>query len=405
MSQPLTLSGAIRIALENQNQIGIARSQQSAAEAGLVQARSAYFPTVTPGYLNTYRSATRGATDTQNSATVDLTQTLYDSGKREQTVARGRNAVRAAAYNVTDVRQSVILNVTTDWYELLRSKELVRVAESGVDRAKSTLDATRAFVESGSSARKDVLQVQADYDNSQVAAIQARNNVRLAETTLKQAMGIVTSQPILTVGNGAAAPGPTTDALADDLDRAYNNRPDLRRALQDADSTRRAVTMARIEAGPKVTSTVGATYSAHPNPGTDSVILTSVTYPLFDAGASRAAVREARESARQSAMQIELMRQEIAAGVETAFLQREEARTRIAASQTALVAARENYAAASESHQEGSGTILDVIAAQNQLVTAETNAVQAIYDYFTAAARLERAVGANEPGGAEGETR
>ena len=67
------------------------------------------------------------------------------------------------------------------------------------------------------------------------------------------------------------------------------------------------------------------------------------------------------------------------------------------AADAALRAARLNYEAATASLRAGTGTIIDVITAQTLLVTAETNAVQATYDFYTNDARLHRATGENDP--------
>lgn len=406
-SRPLTLADAIRIALDNQMQIGIARSNADSARARLIVNKSAYYPSVVPAY--TYQSSssdhnTRSLQTTAQGTTVGIQQTIFDSGKREIGVAQGRDAVRAADYGIRDTRASVILNVTTNWYELLRDKDLVRVAEAELTRTQTTVEATQAFVAAGTSAKKDILQAQADYSNASVQAIQARNNVRLAETSLRVAMGITAPQPIATPEEPQAAPAADaeTKTIAQFVQEAFANRPDLKQSEANLASVRSSVRLAAINAGPQLDSTVSGLYSAHPSPGIDRVVSVSVTYPLFDAGGSRARVSEARAAYREAQQQLELLRQTIAADVESAYLKREEARTRISATQTALDASRANYDSATQSQKEGVGTILDVIAAENALITAETNAVQAVYDFYTADATLQHAVGSNDPGAAEG---
>jgi len=121
-----------------------------------------------------------------------------------------------------------------------------------------------------------------------------------------------------------------------------------------------------------------------------------MTYPLFDGGLVRAQVRDARATLTQAQLAVEQTRQALQLAVDQAFISKEEARIRIGSTQSAVRAARENYAAARESQKEGAGTIIDVITAQAQLVTAETNAIQAIYDYYSADAQLQRAIGAND---------
>lgn len=398
----LTLDAAIRTALANHKQISVAVSQQDAARARLTQSRSAYFPQVTPSY--TYKTSnsnhnTASLQSTQQGTAVSLQQTIFDSGRRELSVAQSRNSVRGADYGLKDTRAAVILNVTNSYYELLRSKDLVRVAESGVERARTTMEATKAFVEAGSSPRKDILQAQADYLNANVQATQARNNVRLAETSLRTAMGQMTPQPIVTPDEPVATPvlAPDAKSISDYVGEAMENRPDLRQSEVSADSMRKGVRLARIDAGPQVESALGGIYSAHPNPGLDRIVSVSVTYPLFDSGSARARVREAKAGLRGVEAQLELSRQAIAAGVESSYLTREESRTRISSAQSALDAAKANYDSATESQKEGVGTILDVITAENALITAETGAVQAIYDYYTSDAMLKHAIGGNDP--------
>lgn len=402
---PLTLDKAIAIGLENHNRIAIARSQQEASAYRVTQTKSSLYPQITPSWRYNFQRSDYdvGLGDgsqrsTQNVTAINLEQVVWDSGRRELNIARSKDGVVASALNVKDARQAVIYDVTSSWYELLRARELVRVAESSAQRAKTTLDATNAFVEAGASPRKDVLQAQADYENAQVDVIQARNRVRLAETGLKIAMGIVSTERIEPSDTPIVTPSDTPDTrtVSDYVALAFDNRPDLKRSEVDIQSTKKSVKLARIDAGPLVQSTVSAGYRAHPDPGDDTSFFTTVTYPLFDAGASKAAVREAEAGLKQAQQSLELSRLDVAAAVESAYIQREEARTRLSAVRAALVASQENYNAATESRQEGVGTILDVITAQNQLVTAETQAVQAIYDFYVADALLQRSVGQND---------
>jgi outer membrane protein TolC len=48
-------------------------------------------------------------------------------------------------------------------------------------------------------------------------------------------------------------------------------------------------------------------------------------------------------------------------------------------------------------NEAGTGTQLDVLSAQNSLTDSRNTQVQALHDYATARAKLQRAVGANVP--------
>lgn len=412
LSQPLSLDKAIRIALDHQNNLGIARSQLEAAKAGVTRAQAAYYPSIAPSYeysssLTSQRFNGQRQTGTVESsvAQIGASLLLFDMGKREQNVALSRNNATAAQFNVLDTRQAIIQNVAVAYYELKRRKELVRVSDASVERAETTLKSVEASVEAGAAPRKDIYQAQADYENAKVQQIQSNNDVRLAQTQLKNAMGILSSLPVLVEDEPLPPPSQTPDTrtAAEYVQQAFNNRPDLKRESANINANQHNVKIANINAGFQVQATINEGYRVDPDPGENRTFGTSFSYPLFDAGAARAAVRQAKANLEESRLQLDLARQQIQLDVEQAYFTREEARASIAATQAAVLAARTNYEAARKAREEGAvtGTLLDVITAQAQLVTAETNAVQAIYNFYTSDAQLKRAIGVNDtyPGG------
>lgn len=402
----LSLEQAVRLALQSQPQLAIAESQLSSSRNRLVETNSSYYPQITPSIQHTSRRSsyrTGGETLVQRSdgteTSVGLRQLVFDMGKREANVAAAKSSVRAAELSLINSRQMVVLNVTNAYYELLRRRELLRVQEAAVERAKTTFEATRAFVEAGTVRQIDILQAEADYRNAQVQLGITGNNVRLAEVALRNAIGIDPDQSV--TAEEGSPPWPDTKADTDGVSgriaKAIENRPDLKRDLAYLDADRAAARLARINAGLQVEADVTAGYRFDPDPGDNQVLMATLSFPLFDGGASRARARSAAENIKQTLEQLALARQEIHLAVEEAYLSREEARQRIPASRAASEAARANYEAASASYREGTQTVVDVITARTQLVTAETNLVQALYDYHTADARLKRAIGENDP--------
>lgn len=410
LSAPLTLDQAIQIALSNQPQVFIARSQVTASKARVTQAESSFYPQIEPSYTysnQTSRINSRSINNESDATQIQLRQLVFNMGKREENVAQSRKLLRSTEFNLMDTRQRVILNVTNAYLDLLRRKELVKVELASVERAKTTLEFTKASVEVGASPRKDILQAQADLDNAQVRLSQAQNNVQIAQVSLKNAMGILTNAVILTPDTPMERPSmqPDTRTSADYLKLAFDMRPDFKSDVLAIEANKHSVKIANINAGLLVEANLTQGYRFDPDRGENRTFITTFSYPLFDAGLTRSQVRQAKASLEQSQQQLELTRQSIQLEVEQAYLLREEARLRIAASEAALKAARENFEAAREAQKEGAGTILDVITAQTQLVTAETNAVQAIFDFYIADARLKRATGENDRYLAEGKNR
>lgn len=408
LSQPLSLDQALKIGLQNQNTLGIAQNQVEAARARVTQSRGSYYPQIAPSYSYSSQVTTQRFNGVTQTGTVEsgvtqiaARQLIFDMGKREENVLISKYNARSAELNVLDTRQVIISNISTAYFDLMRQKELVKVAEANAARAKTTLEYTQAAADAGTVARKDILQAQADLDNALVSAIIARNNVRLAQTTLKSTMGVLSSEQVLVPDAAPDAPSATPDPLtaADYTKLAFDARPDLKREVASIDANRHNVKIANIEAGFQVQADITEGYRIDPVPGENRSFNTTFSYPLFDGGSTRAAVRQAKANLEQSRRQLDLTRQNVQLDVEQSFLTREEARVRIGAAEAAVKAARLNYDAALAAQREGAvtGTILDVITAQAQLVTAETNAVQALFDFYTNDARLKRAIGKNDP--------
>lgn len=403
---PLTLEDAIRIGLKNQHSLAIAQASIVSANARVTQSKSAYYPQVAPTYTYSNQTTTQNVNGVKTTGNFEssitqfgATQLIFDMGKREENVLASKYGAKGAEFSYTDARQTVIQNITTSYYEILRRKELVRVAQASVDRAKTTLDATRAFVEAGTSPKKDILQAEADFENADVQLSVARNDVRLAMTTLKQSMSVLSSMPVITPEIKLSSPSekPDTTDIATYVTQAFSKRSDIKRDEANTDADRHSLKIAKINSGFQVNASVTEGFRIDPSPGENRSFNTSFSYPLFDAGSARASVRQAEASLEQARRQVALTKQGIQADVETNLLTREEARLRIRSTQSALRASQENFNAAREAQKEGAGTIIDVITAQTLLVTAETNAVQALYDFYIADARFKRAIGENDP--------
>jgi len=89
---------------------------------------------------------------------------------------------------------------------------------------------------------------------------------------------------------------------------------------------------------------------------------------------------------------------DISAQVEEAHLNLTSAKERTSASAVGLEAAQKNYDAQKERYNQGLGTTLDVLNAEVQVLTAQSNEVQARYDYYIAIAQVDYSVGNTSAG-------
>lgn len=411
VTKPLSLQRAIRIGLLRQNSIAIALAQTDSARARLTQARSSYFPQVTPtfsfstslspGSTSTFNGQTFGGANRSEtrSEVIAVRQNIFDTGRREANVGAARRNVFASEYGLGNQRQDVILSVTSAYFNLLRDRELVRVQEESVRRAQTTLDAISAEVAVGTAAKSDTFQAESDLANARVSLLSAQTDARIAEANLKNQMGVVGSLPLVLDNTPIAPPNTDPDPIA--LDRyiatAYTNRLDLKQQQERIYSQGYSVRSARISAGLSISADVSEGYALDPNAGEERTFSVSATYPLFDAGNARAAVRDAKAQWEEQKRTLDQLQQSVRYEIDQAYSTREQSKQRLVAANVAVTAGQQNYAAALAKNKEGLINILELINAEVQLVNAQVNQVNAIYDYYIATASLQRNTGINDP--------
>ena len=117
--------------------------------------------TTSTGATGTGSGTTGGTTFSQNNTinevstvrggglSVSLSQTLLDNGSREAANAEARRAVDAANFGDINTRQNTILTVTQDFYQLLLTADLVKVAQAQVARYQQAVDVTQGAGGSG----------------------------------------------------------------------------------------------------------------------------------------------------------------------------------------------------------------------------------------------------------------
>jgi outer membrane protein len=399
--ETLSLDDALRLALQNNGMARAALAEIDAADARLAAARANLYPSIDLSSSTTRTRIEGGgaiADTTQRQNGFGLEWLLLDNGQRELRIRQSSRTAEATRQSTRDTLRRVLFQTARAYYEVLRRKELLQVADTAVRRAETLLEVAKAQAEVGTAPQKDVLQAEADLANARVQQIQARNALRLAETDLKRLIGWDAQKPLpaLTVPDAPPSPDPTL-SVEQLWQRARLQRPDLRDAELRLQISRLGLDAARLNSLLRLQISARGFREYEPNSRTQGSLSIVASYPLFDGGLTRANLREAEASLQSAQFRLQQAERDAYAEVESALLSIREAFERLEASKIAVAAAQRNYDAAQESLREGVGTIVEVLTAQLALITAETNLVQATYDAAVAELQLRLATGERLP--------
>ena len=389
----LTLDECITLAMKNQIDINTGKNNVTVSEGRLTQARSSYYPQVTI-QNNTFQESSRDLPLQKTTGTgISATMNVYDGGLREANVKGARYGLQQTEASLARIRQTVKFNVTTDYYTALKSKHLAAVADENVKYNQTLRAQIQAQADAGDAARVDILPVEAELANTQVELLSAQNTVQTSLIQLQNTIGL-SPQPGFDIVESELPPETAIPEMTEYVDKALANRPDILQAKANVGVSSASVSSAKVSLYPRPVISGSYQKNLEGNITQDDTQLNgSIVFDLFNGGANRAAYKEARANKDTSQQQLMQVDKDIRAQVADAYFNLISAKQRMAASDVGLNAAQRNYEAQKERYNLKLASTLDLLNAEVQLITAQNNTVQSKYQYLTAIAQMDYAVG------------
>jgi outer membrane protein TolC len=186
-----TRADAIRIALQQNQELRAARQTLSKAQAGLAAAKDAYIPDVTALSRYSYQSGVPFLVHNFGTFGFALSYDLFDGGRREAKVREARIEVHSAEVAVDKLQSEIEVQVQGIYDRVDELRQMVDVAGQVVRvRTEAARLADRQFEQTAalSSTRS---QSHADMASANAALLEARCGLSLAEADLKRAIGQV----------------------------------------------------------------------------------------------------------------------------------------------------------------------------------------------------------------------
>ena len=180
---------AIRIALDQNQDLKAARQTLVKAQAGLAVAKDAYIPDVTALSRYSYQSGVPFLVHNFGTFGFSLSYDLFDGGRREAKVREARSEMHSAKVAVDKLQSEIEVQVQGIYDRVDELRQMVDVAGQVVKvRTEAARLADRQFEQTAalSSARS---QSHADLASAGASLLEANCGLSLAEADLKRAIG------------------------------------------------------------------------------------------------------------------------------------------------------------------------------------------------------------------------
>jgi outer membrane protein TolC len=337
-------------------------------------------------------------------AGVGLSQEIFDFGRIAAQTAAADARVTIAARSADTQLLDIELNVEEAFFAVHAAKSILQASEDAYQRSLVHRNFASAGVKSGLRSPIELTRAEADLTRFDTARIRARGGVSASQAVLAAAVGA--SDLVL----DAADQTPLSvdlPALTNAIQLASERDPRLQEALarlhQQELETRAVGALARPDlhlsaaisgrAGGAAPNSGGLETSGSgyiPNvPNWDGALVLS--WPLFDPtiNARQRASHVAEEVQRS---EIDLVRQQVVAAVEQAYVGVVVAREALPSLQHELEAARANYAQADARFKAGLGTSVELADAEALRADADIRLAIGVFDLAKARATFGRAI-------------
>lgn len=396
----LTLSEAIKIALENNPGLEQAANQVKLNYISVKQKKANFYPdlriyaNLSKQYYKTpssrtgnYESDESSGLTADVSANVNLFNGFYDTASLQQS----RFELEAATGNLSRAGQAVVFEALQRYIQVVTSRELIEVEQENLEAQRLQLTRIEDFCKAGRRPVTDLYQQKAEISRSEYQLLNSRRDHQVNKFLLLQTLGLEAETRFRVAD-------PEIDLMLSDIENfkvdevlseALQKRPDVTAQHRQIEAARKGIKAAQSGYWPSLSlvadletnyssTTSGFDFSSQFfNNSLNAAIGLSLTIPVFDKGTTKNNVAAARVRLKNQQLELKKLKDQVNVEVQQAVENRRTAVKQVKAAESQL-----DYAAAALESVEARYNVHS--ATMVELTQARARYLEAAYDRIIA---------------------
>jgi len=327
-----------------------------------------------------------------NTVSMTLSQPIYRGGRTVAATNRAENQIKAERARTQVTEQTVLLDVVNAYVNVVRDEAVLNLNVNNEQVLRRNLEAVRDRFEVGEVTRTDVAQAESRLARATADRIQAEGSLASSRAVYQRVVGTLP---------GALEAPPIPSSVPTSRENALSAAAAENPNVVFSDFTERAARDdVDVNSGELLpTLSLDGTVSRSEETTTTGLeaesarITATLSMPLYQSGAVASRVRQSKEVASQRLMEVDAARRTAVEAAARAWDSLQTARAGIVSFEAQVRAAEIALAGVREENAVGSRTVLDVLDAEQELLTARVNLVRSRRDEVVAAYELNTAVG------------
>ncbi|SFK44458.1 TolC family protein [Proteiniphilum acetatigenes] len=297
-------------------------------------------------------------------------------------------------------RIDLVNQVKKSFFSLLLAQDSHDVFRKTYETDSINLEDIRNRYNQGIVAEYDVITADVRLKSLIPSILQSENMMKIAELQLKMLMGIDSDMPLKVVGSLDDYEKSMFDAIIP-ADTSLMNNSDIRQFDLQTEQAQKAYELQKLQYAPSLVTSFNWTYMSQNNDfkistyrwDPYSMLGVTLQIPLFSGG-------QRYHNLKQSQIQLwqlDEQRKDVERGLKLSIRNNYDLIHKnieqVVATQSSVEQARKGHEITLKRYETGMGTIVDVNAAALAVLNAELQYRNAIYDYLSAKADLEKVLG------------
>ena len=394
---------SVQEALATNNQIKQAQARLASAMTLYAQARAVVMPQLSLDWRSSYdESSWQGGNSASDPTTMTLSvkQSLFNMAAFRE-MSRVDPQVKALEQDLEAVRQDVYFALIQVSTALLEARETARLAKNNMAVTERHLEATKARFSVGEVTQTDVSQAASRVATAKANWIRRLGDSLVSEAQFQEIAGI-------SVPDGLQIPIVISDMSKEtmvQLRPLVDRRPDLLASQYrlQAEQTRVQVTKAGHYPTLSLNSSGSRIWdpasSSTPGPYDSFSVSLTASLPIYSGGLTTAQTKQAKSDRDIKMADLDLLRERAKRELKEVLAKYASAKATDEALKTAVSAAQEAKDGVNQEYMVGSRTSLDLLDAQNELFSAQTDQTKSQFAVNLALFELLKVVGRLTPDG------
>ncbi len=318
-------------------------------------------------------------------AGISLQQPLYTGGKIAAGHAMTKIGVAMAGDNLELRRANTLYEADQAFWLYVSVQEKVKLAEAYAELLSRLETRVKDAWETGMTTRNEFLKVAVKHNDARLQLQKARSGLELTRMALCRITGLPFDTAIETIGGDAGEDVSIDGLRVDSVD--LSARPEYRLLQKNAELAAQQVKLARAGFLPTAGVSLGYNYIGGIDIGPEKItssnptVMASLKVPIFHWGEGRQKQLAARREQEIREAELEKNSRLMTLETEQARLNLRDARLRMEMARSAIEQAEENLRVTSDNYEVGMGLLTDLLEAQAHWQNSLSEQIEARADF------------------------